>query len=342
MNVTVLIPSLNPDQTLPDVVEALQARGVSDIVLINDGSRADTLPIFEALQAKGCVVLHHAVNLGKGRALKTGFNYILANRPHSKGVVTCDSDGQHETDAIIATAQALLAHPEAMILAVRRFFQARVPILNLMGNTITRFVFYMLSGLRFGDTQCGLRGFPMGLLAGLMCIPGERFEYENTMLVELRRTGRGYVELPIRAVYPSSGGVSHFRKLQDSARIYAYLLQAVATPVAAGLLSIALFLLLHTGVGLLGLLAALCALAGGWVVLLLSARPARRGAMLLAGIGQWLLYAALLYALERLGLTATAAWFILLLPGAALGYNLYLRAQYGPRSRRIVLTHDPV
>lgn len=44
-------------------------------------------------------ILTHAINLGKGRGLKTGINYYLCHRggkyAASKGLISIDSDGQH-------------------------------------------------------------------------------------------------------------------------------------------------------------------------------------------------------------------------------------------------------
>jgi hypothetical protein len=54
----------------------------------------------------GVHVLRHAVNLGKGRALKTGFNFILGRFPHLMGVVTPDADGQHRVEDVVRVADA--------------------------------------------------------------------------------------------------------------------------------------------------------------------------------------------------------------------------------------------
>ena len=56
--------------------------------------RPDGSPIFAALaEMPQCTLLHHDVNRGKGRGLKTGFAYILAHMPECSGVVTTDDDG---------------------------------------------------------------------------------------------------------------------------------------------------------------------------------------------------------------------------------------------------------
>jgi len=56
-------------------------------------------------------LVHHAVNLGKGAALKTGMNYALVHFPNCCGVVTADADGQHHPEDIVRVAQRLRSIP---------------------------------------------------------------------------------------------------------------------------------------------------------------------------------------------------------------------------------------
>src|SRR5262249_16736655 len=92
MNVAVLIPAYRPDCALPRLVEQLSADGYRAIVVVDDGSGPDYAALFAELDR--ATVLRHAVNLGKGAALKTGFNHILCDYPDAAGVVTADADGQ--------------------------------------------------------------------------------------------------------------------------------------------------------------------------------------------------------------------------------------------------------
>ena len=77
MQAVVLIPSLNPDQRLVDLVDKLLEKGLKDIIIVNDGSGLEYDPFFNECRRRGCIVEKHAVNLGKGRGLKTGFNSFL-------------------------------------------------------------------------------------------------------------------------------------------------------------------------------------------------------------------------------------------------------------------------
>ena len=112
MRVTAIVPSLNPDERLPKVIEGLVGAGFGRIIIVDDGSREDRRHFFdEALEIGGerCVFLRHSRNLGKGRALKTAFNWFLNNQDGDVGVVTLDADGQHTPADVLRCAEALIA-----------------------------------------------------------------------------------------------------------------------------------------------------------------------------------------------------------------------------------------
>ncbi|MEK4434658.1 glycosyltransferase [Paenibacillus sp. FSL K6-2862] len=91
---TILIPSYEPDVRLLNLILQLQTFQLGPIVIVDDGSGQEFRGIFETAEAYGCTLLTHPENLGKGRALKTGFQYIKEFGPQG-GVVCADSDGQH-------------------------------------------------------------------------------------------------------------------------------------------------------------------------------------------------------------------------------------------------------
>ena len=74
----ILIPALNPDKKLLAYIEELISAGFKNIIVVDDGSEKEYQVIFKTLQQyEEVVLLRHARNFGKGRALKTGFNYFL-------------------------------------------------------------------------------------------------------------------------------------------------------------------------------------------------------------------------------------------------------------------------
>ena len=188
MKSIIVIPALNPPDTLLSYVQELKSAGAGPILIVNDGSSPDKADIFDRLSAlPSCTVLTHSVNLGKGRALKDAFSYIL-NQETWKGccVITADSDGQHLPCDILrleARMQELSAsRQDFLVLGCRNFHQEQVPFRSRFGNLLTCTLFRLLYGIRVSDTQTGLRGISYGLLSRFCGLSGERFEYEMNML----------------------------------------------------------------------------------------------------------------------------------------------------------------
>ena len=76
--ITALIPAYNPTERLVGIVRGLAESGFASIVVVNDGSDAGCDPVFAEVVTIGEVtLLRHAVNLGKGAALKTGLNHAF-------------------------------------------------------------------------------------------------------------------------------------------------------------------------------------------------------------------------------------------------------------------------
>ncbi len=214
----VLVPAWQPDDRLLPLVEALAGEGFGALVVVDDGSSPDCGPAFAAVAGvAGVRMLRHRVNRGKGRALKTGMEYLLTELPGMEGVVTADADGQHTPADIVRVAVALDAAGGAAVLGVRRMVQD-APLRSRLGNGLTRRMFAWRTGVALADTQTGLRAFPRALLPELLGLAGERYEYEMAALVHLCRQRRP-VEVPIETVYFAGNQGSHFHPVLDSLRV---------------------------------------------------------------------------------------------------------------------------
>ena len=100
--IAILIPARQPDQHLPKLVSSLLALGFLKILMVDDGSDESHAPVIQACVMDSRVrAVTHAINMGKSRALKTGFNEILTAYPGLLGVVTCDADGQHRAKDVL-------------------------------------------------------------------------------------------------------------------------------------------------------------------------------------------------------------------------------------------------
>lgn len=242
--VVAIIPSLNPDDKLPGVVDGLFACGFSDVILVDDGSRQECQPIFDRLaELPGCTVLHHEVNKGKGRALKTAFAYYLEHFDQQEyfGVVTADADGQHLPEDIYLTAKELIRDGReknhTIALGTRNFNEEQVPFKSRNGNKITTVVFQLLYGKRINDTQTGLRAISNDFTRMCLDIKGERFEYEINMLIRAVLEKLEIVEVIIKTVYFDNNRETHFHPVKDSFRIYKVMFASFLRFTCSGLIS---------------------------------------------------------------------------------------------------------
>lgn len=241
---TILIPAYKPNEKMLELIRKLMGLGFSRILVVDDGSGPEYDIYFSEAEKMGCRVLHHAVNMGKGRALKTGLNEALLSGLADHGVITADADGQHLPEDIYRIAEAMQENPDALVLGVRRF-TGHVPLRNRLGNAITRGVFALINGTAVMDTQTGLRGLPKKHIPLFLTLKGERYEYEMNMLLEVKPNNIPIVQVPIDTVYIEGNKYSHYRPFIDSVRIYGLILRYLTSSLTAGIVDYGVFAIMH-------------------------------------------------------------------------------------------------
>lgn len=243
MNIAVLIPSLEPNETLVTLVHTLKDQGIKHMVVIDDGSSTAAQPLFDRCAALGCIVVHHKTNQGKGEAIRTGLRTAMAHFPSLSGVVTADGDGQHTIEDILRVAAKTEQHPDGIVMGTRDFSAENIPMRSWFGNRFSSLFFRLSSGISCPDTQTGLRGIPSALFDFALSIPGSRYEYEMNFLFTAAQKKIPLQFIPIQTVYEDGNQTSHFRPIRDSARIYAMPLRFVAASLSSFVVDILLFAL---------------------------------------------------------------------------------------------------
>ena len=212
----VLIPAYRPDEKLIETLRALSEFEYA-LLVVDDGSGSDYDPVFiEAAQYAR--VVRYTPNRGKGSALKRGIRCAWKCFPNASYLITADADGQHRPDDIQKVSEKL--HTVGGFVIGSRAFVGEVPLRSRFGNTVTRSVYRVVSGVKVQDTQTGLRGFARDLWSWLVKIPGSRYEYEMNVLMSAARDQIKIEEVEIETVYENDNSSSHFRPLQDSVKIY--------------------------------------------------------------------------------------------------------------------------
>lgn len=110
MRFLVAIPALNEEAVIGSVLASLsEVHPLSDVVVIDDGSRDDTGRI---AREAGAHVLTHAINLGVGAAMGTAFKYAAEHG--YEALVQFDGDGQHRAEHLADLVEAS-AHADIVI-----------------------------------------------------------------------------------------------------------------------------------------------------------------------------------------------------------------------------------
>lgn len=225
--VLLLIPYYNHERTLRGVVEKClrvldelkdrEFRGwmLDEPLVVDDGS---TAPASELLQGiERARVLRLPVNVGKAAALRAGA--LQARALGATHLLTLDADAQHDPEDIPKFLAALAEGPRALHVGARDLAKAGAPKASRFGCAFSNFWLRVQTGVALADSQSGFRLYPLELFEELN-LTEQRFAFETEILVKAAWAGIPLKDVPIRVNYrPPGGRVSHFRALEDNARI---------------------------------------------------------------------------------------------------------------------------
>jgi glycosyltransferase involved in cell wall biosynthesis len=212
-NTAALIPCYFEEKHIRDVAQRTLAQ-LDLVLVVDDGSTDTTMP--EAQRA-GAQVIRHAVNQGKGAAIKTGLRALLA-RPDIEYILILDGDGQHLPEEIPAFIEAANATRAAMLVGNRMSDTRSMPFVRKITN---RFMSAQISGVcgqSIPDTQCGFRMFHRDLAASLCETESSKYDFETEMLVIAARRGGSIAAVPVSTVYGDE--VSKIHPLRDTIRFF--------------------------------------------------------------------------------------------------------------------------
>jgi len=212
------------------VQEALQLG--FPVFVVDDGS---TDALTEELKPyKDIHRLRHAVNLGKGAALLTGFAEAAKV---AEWAITMDADGQHRAEDALSLLATLPEKGPILVVGRRQGMSGEnVPWSSRFGRKFSNFWVWVSGGPLLHDSQSGFRIYPLPEVLRLG-VEARRFQFEVEVLVKARRQGLAVIERPVRVIYqPRGQRVSHFRPFVDFFRNFATFSRLITQRVFRGVL----------------------------------------------------------------------------------------------------------
>jgi len=209
----VVIPCKDLESEVGEVVRGVLGLNLGlDVVVVNDGSTDGTSA---AAEAAGAHVLEHDVNLGKGAALKTGFEYAVAKGYDA--VVTMDGDGQHDPLAIPDFLNAVDRSDADIIVGTRMHAVGEMPKLRIWTNRTTSRIVSFITGQDIPDSQSGYRLIKVRVLKDIVkSFVTTRYDTESELLIRAARRGYKTSDIAITSIY--TGAVSHINPIVDTLR----------------------------------------------------------------------------------------------------------------------------
>jgi len=210
--VCILIPAYNAGKTLESVLEKVQPLRM-DTIVVNDGSEDETKRL--ALEY-GALLLEHPSNLGKGAALRTGFNYILA-----KGyqvVITLDADGQHNPSEIPSLFKIFQSVKPDILIASRAGEFSRMTFLRRFWNRLGVKAVARFCHSDITDSQSGFRLIRTEILREIPLLTSG-YETELELLIKACKRNFNVLSVPTSPPKPDGTAFSHFKPVADTWRV---------------------------------------------------------------------------------------------------------------------------
>lgn len=192
-DLTILIPALNEEATIREVLERCLAVPLSkQIVVINDGSTDSTAEILKAFGEKIEVVTNPKPS-GKGNAIRKALNLIKG-----KTVIVQDADLEYSPEQIPTLIQPILDGSASVVFGTRfaKGFPSSMALPNKLVNFLLAISVRILFGKKISDEATCYKALRSDVLQA-MNLECQRFEFCPEVTAKTFRLGLSIIEVPI-------------------------------------------------------------------------------------------------------------------------------------------------
>ena len=155
--ILLIIPAYNEEKNILNTVNDIKQNGSNlDYIVINDGSKDNTLSVLEENKIPHINLIH---NLGIGGAVQTGYKYAYENNYDI--AIQCDGDGQHDVSYVKDIIYPIISN-EADFVIGSRFIKRDKDNFNStfsrrIGINLISFFIKMVTKKKIYDTTSGFR-----------------------------------------------------------------------------------------------------------------------------------------------------------------------------------------
>ena len=168
------------------------------VVCVDDGSTDQSAA---NAKAAGALVLRHAVNIGQGAALSTGFSWVQKSSCFSY-VVTFDADGQHRPQDALRLVEELETKKVDVVFASRFLEQdqATIPLAKRIILKSVAKITKTLTDVELSDAHNGLRALTVDATQAID-LTQNGMAHATQFVSLVLQGGLKYSELPVTILY---------------------------------------------------------------------------------------------------------------------------------------------
>ncbi len=194
-SLTVITPVYNERRTVAEVIRRMRAVElplVLQVIVVDDGSSDGSDKVLGALEDSTVHVIRHAVNQGKGAAIRTGLAEARGDL-----VLIQDADLEYDPGDWPRLLDPVLKG-KARVVYGSRFTGERKNMLPLhwFGNRLLSLVTNVLYRSTLSDMETCYKLFDAQVLDGLTIV-SDRFDFEPEITAKVLRRGYRIYEVPI-------------------------------------------------------------------------------------------------------------------------------------------------
>ncbi|MFN8176559.1 MAG: glycosyltransferase family 2 protein [bacterium] len=192
---SVIMPVYNEARTVEEIVRRVQAAPFpleKEILLVDDASTDGTGAILERLAGNGVRVFHHAVNQGKGAAIRTAQAHVTGDL-----VVVQDADLEYYPEEYGVLAAPILDGRADVVYGTRFLGTHRVFLYwHYLGNQFLTWVTNVLYNTMLSDMETCFKMTRAEIFTSIR-LEANRFGFEPEFTAKIFKRGYKVYEVPI-------------------------------------------------------------------------------------------------------------------------------------------------
>lgn len=210
MKNVILISAFNPDENLVNLIKAVMANGkeyISDIIVVDDGSRERTHYVFRRLRSIGIRVISQKEKLGVGVTMRAGLKLIDEKEPGIDGILVVGSVNSCTAEHILQVAKKMKENRNAAVIAENESESFSKGLKDKLRYGVNSWTLKLRTGVICSDPTKGVIGIPAEHIKLALATRGKNASYIFNLINGMVKSGAPVTSLRLAEVGACNEGI---------------------------------------------------------------------------------------------------------------------------------------